>query len=65
MIAGSLSTVDDSGIRRRSIGHFRSADKDFGDRIEALISELRSSGESETSGDESVDWREAQLIAET
>ena len=65
MIAGSLSTVDDEGIRGRSISHFRNADNDFGDRLESLIKELRASGQSELAGDESVDWREAQLIAET
>ena len=37
----------------------------FGDRLEALIKELRASGQSELAGHESIDRREAQLIAET
>ena len=65
MIAGSLTTVDDERIRGRSISHFRNADNEFGDRLEALIKELRASGQSELVGHESIDRREAQLIAET
>ena len=65
MIAGSLTTVDDERIRGRSISHFRNADHEFGDRLEALIKELRASGQSELAGHESIDRREAQLIAET
>ncbi|HEY4330954.1 MAG TPA: catalase [Ilumatobacteraceae bacterium] len=58
-IAGSLSTVDDEGIRSRSIGHFRNADHTFGDRLEQLIKELRASGAADALGDDAIDWREA------
>lgn len=42
-IAGSLGTVADEGIRSRSLTHFRNADKNFGDRLEDAIKDVRAS----------------------
>jgi catalase len=39
-IAGSLAQVTLPGVVERSIGHFRAADTEFGDRIEAAVKEL-------------------------
>jgi catalase len=39
-IAGSLAQVTLPGVVERSIGHFRAADSEFGDRIEAAVQEL-------------------------
>jgi catalase len=41
-IAGSLSRVSREEIIEKSISHFRSADKDFGDRLTKAIKALRS-----------------------
>jgi catalase len=40
-ISGGLAQVDDEGIVTRSIAHFRAADADYGDRIEAAVKEQR------------------------
>jgi catalase len=40
-IAGSLSRVTLPGVVERSIEHFRAADQEYGDRIEAAVKELR------------------------
>jgi catalase len=40
-IAGSLSQVTLPGVVERSIEHFRAADQEYGDRIEAAVKELR------------------------
>ena len=39
-IAGSLAQVTLPGVVERSIAHFRAADTEFGDRIEAAVKEL-------------------------
>jgi len=40
-IAGSLAGVTLPGVVERSIEHFRAADQEYGDRIEAAVKELR------------------------
>jgi len=40
-IAGSLSKVSLPGVVERSMEHFRAADQEYGDRIEAAVKELR------------------------
>jgi catalase len=40
-IAGSLSKVSREEIIEKSIGHFRLADKDFGDRLAKAVKTLR------------------------
>jgi len=40
-IAGSLAQVTLPGVIERSIEHFRAADQEYGDRIEAAVKELR------------------------
>jgi catalase len=40
-ISGSLSRVSHEAIIEKSIGHFRSADKDFGDRLTKAVKALR------------------------
>jgi catalase len=43
-IAGTLSRVSREEIIEKSIGHFRSADKDFGDRLTKAVKALRQKG---------------------
>jgi catalase len=40
-IAGSLSQVTRDDIVSRAIGHFRSADSDYGARVEAAVKAAR------------------------
>ena len=42
-IAGSLAKVSREQIIERSLGNFRSADKDFADRLAKAVKELRES----------------------
>jgi catalase len=40
-IAGTLSRVSREDIIERSIGHFRNADKDYGERLSRAVKLLR------------------------
>jgi catalase len=43
-IAGGLSQVSREDIIERSIGHFRAADKEYGDRVAAAVAAARKAG---------------------